>query len=98
MDHDTFNEEFYANFQWADLVLVGIQRGVNVRLASNTYESGLGKQGLIIEMLPAIRHYTDRITVGGDDPDGDGTSNDGRNLSHEYDIADYTEFLANSRK
>lgn len=98
VDHDTFNEEFYANFQWADLVLVGIQRKVNIRVASMTYEGASGKQGLVVEMLPAIRHYTDRISVGGDDRDGDGVSDDGRNLSHEYDIADYTEFLANSQK
>jgi len=98
VDHDTFNEEFYANCQWADLVLIGIQRGVDVRLASMTYESGGGKQGLVVEMLPAIRHYTDRITVGGDDPDGDGISNTGLNLSHEYDIVDFTEYLAKVRK
>jgi len=98
VDHDTFNEVFYENFQWADLVLVGIQRKVDVRLASMTYESGGGKQGLVVEMLPTIRRYTDRITVGGDDPDGDGVSNFGRNLSHEYDLVDYTEYLAQQRK
>lgn len=98
VDHDTFNEPFYANFQWADLVLVGIQRGVDVRLTSMTYEGGSGKNGMLVEMLPAIRRYTDRVTVGGDDPDGDGVSNNGRNLSHEYDLLDYTEYLARSRK
>ena len=93
MDRDTFNEVFYKNFQWADLVLVSIQRGVNIRLATMAYDAASDKQGLVVEMMPTIRHYTDRISVGGDDRDGDG-----RNLSHEYDIADYTEFLANSWK
>ncbi|MCH2129571.1 MAG: hypothetical protein MK179_10530 [Pirellulaceae bacterium] len=93
VDRDTFNEVFYKNFQWADLVLVSIQRGVNIRLATMAYDAASDKQGLVVEMMPTIRHYTDRISVGGDDRDGDG-----RNLSHEYDIADYTEFLANSWK
>jgi len=98
VDHDTFNEVFYANFQWTDLVLVGIQRCIDIRLASMTYEGGSGKYSLRHEMLPAIRHYTDRFTVGGDDPDCDGISNNGRNLSHEYDLIDYREYLARTRK
>ena len=96
VDHDTFNETFYSSFQWADLVLVGIQRGVEVRLAPDVLDFR-GKNVLKYEMLPAIRRYTDRVAIGGDDPDGDGISNSGRNLGHEYDLIDYVKFLEASR-
>ena len=97
VDHDTFNETFYSSFQWADLVLVGIQRGVDVCLAPDVHDFK-GKNVLKYEMLPAIRRYTDRVAIGGDDPDRDGISNSGRNLGHEYDLIDYVKFLEASRK
>ena len=96
VDHDTFNEVFYKNFQWSDLVLVGIHRGVEVCLAPDVHDF-TGKNVLQYEMLPAIRRYTERFVIGGDDPDGDGISNSGRALGHEYDLADYLKFLETSR-
>jgi hypothetical protein len=81
VDHDTFNAAFYTGFQWADLVLVGIQRGVDVRLAPDVNDFS-GKNVLRYEMLPAIPRYTARIAIIGDDPDGDGISNSGRDHSN----------------
>lgn len=96
VDHDTFNEVFYSSFQWTDLVLVGIHRGVKVRVAPDVRDFR-GKNVLEYEMLPAIRRYTNRVAIGGDDPDSDGISNSGRNLGHEYDLIDYLKFLEASR-
>ncbi len=96
-DTDTHNDAFNSNFQWADLALVGIHDGIVVAFAHATFEGHIGKNCFFKETLPTLRRYTDRFQRRGDDPDGDGVSNNGRNLSHEYDLADYLEFLAASR-
>ena len=44
-------------------------------------------------MLPALRKFTNRFQVRGDDSDCDGKSNTRKNLSHEYDLEDYLQFL-----
>lgn len=98
INHDTDNAVFQSNFQWADLVAIGISKDINVRFANNTYEGGTAKAGFIKELLPTLRLYTTRFTVGGDDPDCDGKSNDGRNLSHEYDLKDLDAFLRQQRE
>ena len=92
-DGDTDNETFGANFQWSDLVLVGIAEGIDVAFAHATNEGGTGKNCFFKEMLPTLRRYTEKFAVRGDDTDGDGVSNTGRNLSHEYDMIDLAEFL-----
>ena len=93
---DTHNEEYLRHFQRVDHVLVAVAHGIDVRLASQTFEGGRGKECLYTELLPALRGYTDLVSLGGDDPDGDGVSNDGRNLAHEYDLPDYFSFLDKS--
>ena len=61
---------------------------------NNTYEGSSGKSAFHRELLPVLDKYSADYTVGGDDPDCDGVSNDGRNLAHEYDIPDVLNFLA----
>ncbi|MCH2130876.1 MAG: alpha-L-fucosidase [Pirellulaceae bacterium] len=90
---DTMNVPFHSQFQWAELVLVGIHNGVRVRFMNNTYEGSTGKSAFHRELLPVLDKYSADYTVGGDDPDCDGVSNDGRNLAHEYDIPDVLKFL-----
>jgi hypothetical protein len=93
---DTHHDVYLTNFQRADHVLVGIAKGVDVRLAVHTHEGGSMKECYHYEFLPAVRQYTDRFTLGGDDPDGDGVSNDGSDLAHEYHMGDYFAFLEES--
>lgn len=93
INRDTDNLVFEANFQWSDLALVGIAKGIRVAFVNNTYEGGIAKNCFYHEMLPALQQYTDRFEIRGDDPDGDGMSNNGRNLAHEYDLLDLYEFL-----
>ena len=93
VNSDTDNSVFQSQFRWSELVLVGIARNVAIRFANNTYEGAVAKAGFVHELLPVLRRYTTQFTVGGDDPDADGQSNDGRNLSHEYDIADIESFV-----
>lgn len=95
---DTFNEAFMSNFQWAELSLVGIAKGIDVAFVNMTYEGGTAKNCFVKEMLPTLRRYTKDFQNRGDDPDCDGVSNNGKNLAHEYDLDDYLEFLTNSRK
>ena len=64
-----------------------------MRFANNTYEGCTAKAGFVNELLPTLRIYTNKFSVGGDDPDCDGKSNDGRGLSHEYDLQDVADFL-----
>ena len=90
---DTYNETFQSFFQWADLVLVAIDHIPHVAMANNTYEGGISKSGFVNEMLPALRKFTNRFQVRGDDSDCDGKSNTRKNLSHEYDLEDYLQFL-----
>lgn len=92
-DPDTDNEQFNSNFQWSDLALLGISRGTRLAFASATYEGGNCKNALVKELLPTLGRYTRDFEVRGDDPDCDGVSNNGRNLSHEYDLIDLGEFL-----
>ena len=94
---DTFDERFCSQFQWADFVLAGIEQGIDICIATQTNESGVPKYFLHEEVLPAIRRFTDRFELGGDDPDGDGIGNDGRNLHHEYDLPDFFDFLERSQ-
>ena len=94
---DTFNETFAQNFQWADFVLVGIADGVDVCLAQQTFEGGSGKNCFEHEVLPAVRQYTNDFVIGGDDPNGDGVSDTGADLAHEYDLPDFLQFIKTSR-
>ena len=93
---DTYEEAFLANFQWPELALVAIANGVDVRFAVQTYEGGKAKNCFIHEFLPTVKQYTDRFSVGGDDPDCDGVSNDGSEMAHEYHLPDYLMFLEKS--
>jgi len=93
---DTNNVLFDGNFQWSDFALVGIANGIRVAFAQATGEGGTSKNCFATEMLPAIKQYTDDFDIRGDDPDGDGVSNNGRNLAHEYDLIDVREFLHES--
>ena len=90
---DTDNRLFQSHFQWADLVAIGIAKGIRVRFANNSYEGAVAKAGFRHELVPVLQRWTRKFTVGGDDPDCDGVSNDGRNLSHEYDVVDVDRFL-----
>ena len=85
------------NLQWADLALVGIQRGVDLAFAHATFESGASKNGFEKDVLPSLQPYSRQFEIRGDDPDLDGISNNGRKLSHEYGLVDYLEFLGKSR-
>lgn len=93
INQDTDNAVFQSNFQWADLVAIGIADDIDIRFANNTYEGATAKAAFVNELLPTLRSWTANFTIGGDDPDCDGKSNDGQNLSHEYDLKDLDEFL-----
>jgi hypothetical protein len=97
-NQDTDNEVFQGNFQWADLALVGIAQGIDVAFAHATYEGGTGKNCFFGEMLPALRQYTRKFEIRGDDRNGDGVADYGPGLAHEYNLPDYLEFLGTSRK
>ena len=86
-----------SNFQWADFVLAGIAKGIDVCLAQQTFEGSFSKNCFEKELLPAIRQYSDNFVIGGDDPNGDGISDTGANLAHEYDLPDFLQFLEESR-
>ncbi len=92
-DRDTHDELFIRNFQYADLALVGIYRIPHVAFAHNAGEAGGSKYGYFEEMVPIIRQYTDAFETRGGDRDGDGISDTGRDLAHEYDLLDYFAFL-----
>ena len=93
MNQDTMNAQFNSQFQWADLILTGIHNGVRVRFMNNTYEGSASKSAFHTELLPLLDKYSVAYSVGGDDPDCDGQSNDGRDLAHEYDLPDVLDFL-----
>jgi len=95
---DTFHVPFHEQFQWADLVLVGIAEGIDIGFVNMTYEGGSAKNCFQKELLPALRRFTNDFSSRGDDPDGDGISNTGKNFSHEYDIDDYLDFVRSSRR
>jgi hypothetical protein len=92
-DPDTDNEVFNSNFQWADFALLGISQGTRIAFANATYEGGNGKNAFVKELRPTLSRFTEDFQVRGDDPDCDGVSDNGRNLSHEYDLIDLAEFL-----
>ena len=92
-DGDTHNVVFQSHFQWADLVLAGIDDGVRIRFMNNTFEGAVSKSAFHKEFVPVLNRYTDRFSVGGDDPDCDGKSDDGRELAHEYDLPNVLNFL-----
>jgi hypothetical protein len=93
---DTHDEAYLEHFQRADHALVAIANGVDVRFAIQTYEGDLGKNCFVHEFLPVMKQYTDRFSVGSDDPDCDGISNDGSEMAHEYHLPDYYAFLERS--
>ncbi|MBI4578372.1 MAG: hypothetical protein HY718_01625 [Planctomycetes bacterium] len=95
---DTYDEEFLRYFQHADLTLVGMGRGVRTAYSHNQREGGSSKYGLWEEQVPTQRQYVvDAFENGGDDPDCNGISNDGRNLCHEYDLPHFFDWLRRGR-
>ena len=96
-DQDTHDEPFIRNFQYSELALVGIHRIPHVAFAHNAGEGEGSKYGYFVEMVPTLRQYTDAFQTRGGDRNGDGVSETGRDLAHEYDLPDYFEFLKQAR-
>ena len=96
-DPDTFDQTLLDNFQFADLALVGLARGVETAFAHNTFEGGKSKYGYFEEILPTLKQYTDDFQTRGDDQNGDGIPDYGTGLSHEYNLPDYFAFLQQIR-
>jgi hypothetical protein len=96
-DHDTHDKAFLESFQFADLVLVGLARGVKTAFAHNAYEGGRSKYGYFVEIAPTLQRYTSEFVARGDDRNGDGVPDSGPGLAHEYDLPDYLEFLNEAR-
>ena len=94
---DTHDEPFIRNFQYGELALVGIHRIPHVAFAHNAGDGGGSKYGYFVETVPTLRQYTDAFQTRGGDRNGDGISETGRDLAHEYDLPDYFEFLKQSR-
>ena len=80
-----------------DAVHVGLTRFTEHYRIAPGWRGKAVCQAVHQEMLPDLRRYTDRFSLGDDDLDGDGVSNNGRELAHEYDLVDYESFLEASR-
>ncbi len=94
-NQDTDNVDFQNNFQWADMALVGINKGIPMTMTHNAYEGGRSKYGFFVEMRPALLGYVGQETfeIRGGDLNGDGNSESGRWLSHEYDLVDFFDWI-----
>ena len=93
VNQDTYDAVFFEQFSYADLVLLGMSRGVSTAFASATREGGYGKWGLLEEMVPTINRYTHDFQLRGDDINGDGIPDDGPALGHEYNLPDLMGWL-----
>ena len=96
-DDDTHDVTFLQNFGFADLSVVGLHRGVHIAFTHNAFEGGRSKYGYWVEMIPVMEQYTTAFETRGGDLDGDGISDTGRNLCHEYDLVDLLEWIERTR-
>ena len=96
-DQDTHDDTFLQNFGFADLAVMGLHRGVHTAFTHNAFEGGRSKYGYWEEMVPILAQYTSDFETRGGDLDGDGVSDTGRNLCHEYDLVDLLEWIAWTR-
>ena len=96
-DGDTHDVLFLQNFQFADLAVMGLHRGVHTAFTHSTFEGGRSKYGYFVEMVPTMQAYTSDFETRGDDLNGDGVSDTGRNLCHEYDLVDLLDWIAYTR-
>ena len=93
VNFDTDLAEFAENFQYPDLVLNGISKGIESTFAHNAFEGGFSKYGYHVEMAPTLSQYTNDFFNLGDDPDGDGSPIPPPGFSHEYHLGDVQRFL-----
>ena len=96
-DGDTHDVPFLEKFGFADLAVMGLHRGVHTAITHNTFEGGRSKYGYWVEMIPIMEQYTTFWETRGDDLDGDGVSDTGENLCHEYSMADLLEWIETTR-
>ena len=98
-DGDTDNEIFQNNFQWADMALAGLDKGMPMAMTHNAYEGGISKHGYFEAIVPALLNHVEpyRFETRGGDRNGDGMSETGRWLAHEYDLVDFFAFMRKVR-
>jgi hypothetical protein len=97
-DEDTDHIVFQTMFQWTDFLLTGVRDKIDLALASNAGSSGLGKAGLLHEVVPALERFTRAFEIRGDDPDGDGFSRAKPAVCSGFDAKDVQEFLQGIRQ
>jgi hypothetical protein len=97
-DPDTDHVLFQSRFQWADFLVMAAANGVELALAMNAGGSGLGKAGVLYEMMPALRRLGIRFEVRGDDRNGDGEPDSGRLVCNDYDAVDFVHFVKTARQ
>jgi hypothetical protein len=99
-DQDTHNFTYLNNFQWADMVLVGLHRGLPLAMTHNANEGSRSKYGLHVETVPSLLNHVgpEDFELRGGDANGDGIrDNGGTELCHEFDLPDYYRFLRKVR-
>ena len=94
---DTYLGTFHENFQYSDLILNGISKGIETTFAHNAFEGGFSKYGYHVEVAPTVSQYTSDFFNLGSDPDGDGVPDQLPGFSHEYHLEDVQKFLQWSR-
>jgi len=95
---DTEDNTFEQNFSHADLAVVGLANGIDTAFAHNTFDDGNSKYGYFSEIVPQLSQFTTDFHTRGDDTNGDGVSETGQNLQHEYDLVDVTDWLNTVRQ
>lgn len=98
-DRHTDQPLVQSRFQWADFALLATEAGIRLGLVSNAGGSGIGKAGLLGEVLPQVRRFPAQaslVEVRGNDRDGDGRGDRGERC-HDGEFADYVAFLRSAR-
>lgn len=92
-DEDTDHIVLQMMFQWPDFLLTAMRDKIDLALALNAGSSGLGKAGLLHEIVPALERFTSAFEIRGDDPDGDGFSRAKPAVCSGFDTKDVQTWL-----
>jgi hypothetical protein len=105
--NDFWEKSILENYSVADFVVAGmLLNHVRIGFAANAMDNNLNKLFLRRELIPSVQNVANDlgdsgfvIELRGDDIDGDGKSVYGSKyaLYHEYDVADYLDFLQEVR-